>query len=108
MITPMASSPGVTDRGLATIFRLTNRDDRKGHGLASYLSKVDGKRRAIVVDDQTPYGKGLADSFAKGFEGVGGAIVARKAVTVGETDFHERPPQGFRLPVLRRHTRGRA
>jgi branched-chain amino acid transport system substrate-binding protein len=88
MLTPMASSPGVTDRGLANIFRLTNRDDRKGPGLASYLYKVDGKRRAIVVDDQTPYGKGLADSFAKGFEGVGGTILARKAVTVGDTDFH--------------------
>ncbi len=88
MITPMASSPGVTERGLAHIFRLTNRDDRKGPGLASYLYKSDGKRRAIVVDDQTPYGKGLADSFAKGFEGVGGSILVRKAVTVGETDFH--------------------
>src|SRR5712692_10468584 len=88
MITPMSSSPGVTDRGLPNVFRLTNRDDRKGPGLASYLYKVDGKRRAIVVDDQTPYGKGLADSFAKGFEGVGGSILARKAVAVGETDFH--------------------
>jgi branched-chain amino acid transport system substrate-binding protein len=88
MITPMASSPGVTERGLAHIFRLTNRDDRKGPGLASYLYKTDGKRRAIVVDDQTPYGKGLADSFAKGFESVGGSILARQAVTVGETDFH--------------------
>jgi len=88
MITAMASSPGVTERGLTHVFRLTNRDDRKGPGLASYLYKTDGKRRAIVVDDQTPYGKGLADSFAKGFESVGGSILARKAVTVGETDFH--------------------
>ncbi len=88
MITPMSSSPGVTDRGLPTIFRLTNRDDRKGPGLANYLYTVDGKRRGIIVDDQTQYGKGLADSFAKGFEGAGGTVVARQAVKVGDTDFH--------------------
>ena len=88
ILTPMSSSPGVTDRGLPTIFRLTNRDDRKGPGLANYLYTVDGKRRAVVVDDQTQYGKGLADNFAKGFEAAGGAIAARQAVKVGDTDFH--------------------
>lgn len=88
MITPMSSSPGVTDRGLPTTFRLTNRDDRKGPGLANYLYTVNGKRRGVVVDDQTQYGKGLADSFAKGFEAAGGTVVARQAVKVGDTDFH--------------------
>lgn len=88
MITPMSSNPGVTDRGLPTIFRLTNRDDRKGPGLANYLYTVNGKRRAVVVDDQTQYGKGLADSFAKGFEAAGGIVVAHQTVKVGDTDFH--------------------
>jgi branched-chain amino acid transport system substrate-binding protein len=87
MITPMSSSPGVTDRGLANVFRLTNRDDRKGPGLASYLYKVDGKRRGVVIDDQTPYGKTLADNFVKGFEAVGGKVVTRQGVKVGDTDF---------------------
>ena len=32
MITPMSSSPGVTEQGFANVFRLTNRDDRKGPG----------------------------------------------------------------------------
>ena len=81
MITPMSSNPGVTENGLANVFRLTNRDDRKGPGLAHYLIDKMGKKRAIVIDDQTPYGKGLADAFAKGFESAGGAIVAdRKSV----------------------------
>jgi hypothetical protein len=30
VITPMASNPKVTESGFTTIFRLTNRDDRKG------------------------------------------------------------------------------
>jgi branched-chain amino acid transport system substrate-binding protein len=87
MITPMSSNPGVTENGLANVFRLTNRDDRKGPGLARYLiSKMD-KKRAIVIDDQTQYGKGLADAFSAGFQAAGGAIVARDAVKVGDTQF---------------------
>src|ERR1700722_19436933 len=87
MITPMSSNPGVTENDLANVFRLTNRDDRKGPGLARYLIDKMGKKRAIVIDDQTPYGKGLADDFSKGFEAAGGAIAARDAIKVGDTQF---------------------
>jgi branched-chain amino acid transport system substrate-binding protein len=88
VITPMASNPKVTESGFATIFRLTNRDDRKGPGLARYLMQKMGKKRALVVDDGTPYGVGLADQFVTGF-GAGGTVVDRKSVKVGDQDFAE-------------------
>jgi len=88
MITPMSSNPAVTDRGLPNVFRLTNRDDHKGPGLAGYLYQKRGKRKAVVVDDQTVYGKGLADVFAKTFSALGGAVVAHPTVKVGDRDFH--------------------
>jgi branched-chain amino acid transport system substrate-binding protein len=87
MITPMSSNPSVTENGLANVFRLTNRDDRKGPGLAGYLVNSMGKRRAVVIDDGTQYGKGLADSFVKGYEAKGGTIIQRQAVKVGDTQF---------------------
>src|SRR5260370_41281484 len=83
VITPMASNPKVTESGFATIFRLTNRDDRKGPGLARYLMQKMGKKRALVVDDGTPYGVGLADQFVAGF-GAGGTVADRKSGTVGD------------------------
>jgi branched-chain amino acid transport system substrate-binding protein len=88
VITPMASNPKVTESGFATIFRLTNRDDRKGPGLARYLMQKMGKTRALVIDDGTPYGIGLADQFVTGF-GAGGTVVDRKSVKVGDQDFAE-------------------
>ena len=88
VITPMASNPKVTESGFTTIFRLTNRDDRKGPGLAHYLMQKMGKTRALVVDDGTSYGVGLADQFVAGF-GDGGTVVARKSVQVGEKDFSD-------------------
>jgi branched-chain amino acid transport system substrate-binding protein len=98
MITPMSSNPAVTDRGLGNVFRLTNRDDHKGPGVAAYLYGKLGKRRAVVIDDQTVYGKGLADVFAKTFAALGGAVVARPTVKVGDRDFHAMLaslPKGF-------------
>ena len=89
MITPMSSNPAVTDRGLSGIFRLTNRDDRKGPGLANYLVTTMKKHRAVVFDDGTPYGTGLADLFSKGFEAKGGVIVKRQSVKAGETQFDQ-------------------
>jgi branched-chain amino acid transport system substrate-binding protein len=76
----------VTESGFATVFRLTNRDDRKGPGLARYLIQKMGKRRALIVDDATPYGVGLADQFIVGFSREG-TVVARKSVKVGDRDF---------------------
>lgn len=87
MLTPMSSNPGVTERGLPNVFRLTNRDDHKGPGLAAYLYRRAGKRRAVVVDDQTAYGRGLADLFAGAFTKLGGTVVARPTVKVGDRDF---------------------
>ena len=87
MLTPMSSNPGVTEAGLPNVFRLTNRDDRKGPGFAKWLVAKMGKRNAVIVDDGTLYGKGLADGFGGGFAAAGGAVAARASVRVGDTDF---------------------
>src|SRR5262245_5928863 len=86
-ITPMSSNPGVTELGLGNIFRLTNRDDRKGPGLARWLYDKMGKRRTVVLDDGTTYGRGLADGFATGFEQRGGGVLLRQSVHAGDIDF---------------------
>ena len=72
---------------MANVFRLTNRDDRKGPGLARWLIARMGKKAAVVVDDGTAYGKGLADQFSSGFTAAGGAIVTRWTAKAGQTDF---------------------
>ena len=87
IVTPMASNPAITEQGLANVFRLTNRDDHKGPALARWLTTKMGKKAAVVVDDGTPYGKGIADQFSSGFTAAGGAIVTRWTAKAGQTDF---------------------
>src|SRR5262245_1339773 len=47
VITPMASNPKVTESGFGTLFRLTNRDDKKGPAFARFLLQKMGKKRAL-------------------------------------------------------------
>jgi branched-chain amino acid transport system substrate-binding protein len=87
IVTPMASNPAITEQGLANVFRLTNRDDHKGPALARWLTTKMGKKAAVVIDDGTPYGKGIADQFSSGFAAAGGAVVTRWTAKAGQTDF---------------------
>ena len=87
VLTPMASNPAITEHGLANVFRLTNRDDRKGPALAQWLTTRMGKKAAVVVDDGTPYGKGIADQFSSGFTAAGGTVVKSLTAKAGQTDF---------------------
>jgi branched-chain amino acid transport system substrate-binding protein len=87
VLTPMASNPAITEKGLANVFRLTNRDDHKGPALARWLTTSMGKKAAVVVDDGTPYGKGIADQFSNGFAAAGGTVLTRWTAKAGQTDF---------------------
>ena len=61
-IAPAALSPSVTDRGLATVFRMCGRDDEQGVIAARYL-QARHIARVAIVHDRTSAGKALADSL---------------------------------------------
>ena len=87
MITPSATNPKVTERGLSNVFRTCGRDDQQGKLWAELaLGKLKDKKIAIV-HDKTTYGQGLADA-AKGFMNAGGKKeVLYEGVNVGEKDY---------------------
>src|SRR5579864_5370863 len=86
-VTPSATNPKVTDRGLWDAFRTCGRDDQQGKLWADYaLTNLKGKKIAII-HDKTTYGKGLADA-AKGFMNEGGMKeVLYEGVNTGEKDY---------------------
>ena len=87
MITPSATNPKVTERGLSNVFRTCGRDDQQGKLWAELaLGKLKDKKIAIV-HDKTTYGQGLADA-AKGFMNAGGKKeVLYEGVNAGEKDY---------------------
>lgn len=87
MITPTATAPDLTGRGLETIFRTCGRDDQQALVAADYVLKNMKDKKIAVLDDKGAYGKGLADAFAAALKEGGVEPVLRQSLTAGEKDF---------------------
>src|SRR4051794_16676698 len=86
-ITPSATNPKITERGMWNIFRTCGRDDQQGEVAGKYiLTKFKGKKIAIV-HDKTTYGQGLADETKKAMNKGGLKEVLYEGVNVGEKDY---------------------
>jgi branched-chain amino acid transport system substrate-binding protein len=86
-ITPSATNPKITERGMWNIFRTCGRDDQQGEVASKYiLAKFKGKKVAIV-HDKTTYGQGLADETKKGLNKGGIKEVLYEGINLGEKDF---------------------
>ena len=86
-ITPSATNPKVTERGMWNIFRTCGRDDQQGAVAAAYILKHFKGKKIAIVHDKTTYGQGLADETKKGLEKGGMKEVLYEGVNVGEKDY---------------------
>jgi branched-chain amino acid transport system substrate-binding protein len=86
-ITPSATNPQITERGLWNIFRTCGRDDQQGAVAGEYIVKHFKGKKVAVVDDKTTYGKGLADETIKAMAKGGIKPVLREGINIGEKDF---------------------
>ncbi|GLO70423.1 branched-chain amino acid ABC transporter substrate-binding protein [Phaeobacter inhibens] len=87
MISPSASSPGLTtmeDNGL--FFRTTPSDARQGEVMAQVL-KDRGVNSIALTYTNNDYGKGLSDSIKSNFEAVGGEVTIVAAHEDGKGDY---------------------
>ena len=87
MITPSATNPKVTDRGLWGVFRTGGRDDQQGMLWAEYARDKLKDKWIAVVHDNTTYGKGLADVALDNMHKFGVKEVLYDSVNTGEKDY---------------------
>ena len=86
-ITPAATNPKVTDRGMWNIFRTCGRDDQQGVVAGAIVAERFKGKRVAVVHDKTTYGQGLADETRKTMNAKGLKEVLYEGVNVGEKDY---------------------
>ncbi len=89
MVSPSCTAPSLTaaDTGTPIFNRVCWNDKIQGPAAGRFAREVLGVSKAATIHDGSPYAEQLGAEFAKGFEELGGEIVAREAVNVGDTDM---------------------
>ncbi|MEN3148197.1 branched-chain amino acid ABC transporter substrate-binding protein [Neorhizobium sp. IRAMC:178] len=87
MVTPTATTPALTTRGLTNVFRTCGRDDQQAVVAADYVLKKFKDKKVAIINDKGAYGKGLADAFKAALNAGGVKEVLDDAVTPGDKDF---------------------
>jgi len=88
MISPASTNPALTTQGFNNVFRVCATDAVQGPAAADVAFTNFGLKSAVVIDDSTPYGEGLAAEFAKKFEANGGKILFSEKTSDKDADFN--------------------
>jgi branched-chain amino acid transport system substrate-binding protein len=87
IIAPSATRASLTKSGdFPTFFRVIPNDDDQGPTIASFIEEELEADEVFIIDDQTSYSTGLADTAAEALEGAG-ITVRRDSVSQDQTDF---------------------
>ena len=86
-VTPAATNPKFTERGLWNVFRTCGRDDQQGSIAGGYLAANFKDAKIAVVHDKTTSGQGLADETKKAMNAKGVTEVMYEGINVGDKDF---------------------
>jgi branched-chain amino acid transport system substrate-binding protein len=86
-ISPSATNPIYTNQGFKTAFRVIANDVAQGAALGKFIAEQLHAKKVVIIDDQSAYGKGLADEFEKAAKAGGVEVVAREAGDDKTTDF---------------------
>ncbi len=87
-VSPASTNPALTQQGLDNVFRTCATDDVQGPAGAEAAFTTLGFKTAVVIDDSTPYGEGLAAEWAKKFEALGGKVLFTEKTADKDTDFN--------------------
>ncbi len=89
LISPAATNPRLTERGLRYTFRTCGRDDQQGTMVGDRIAKDwPGARIAIVHDGQV-YGQGVAEEAKRRLDELGIATTLFEQVRPGQTEFSD-------------------
>src|SRR6185503_17593824 len=86
-ITPSATNPVFTERGLWDTFRTCGRDDQQGAVAGKWIADNEKGAKVAVLHDKTPYGQGLADETKKAMNAAGLTEVMYEGINTGDNDF---------------------
>jgi len=87
MVTPTATAPDLTARGLTNVFRTCGRDDQQAEVAAAYVLANLKDKKIAILDDKGAYGAGLAKAFKTALNAGGVTEVDAQSINPGEKDY---------------------
>lgn len=86
-ITPASTNPAFTDNGSWNTFRTCGRDDQQGKLAGHTLATTYKDKRIAILNDNSTYGKGIADQTKKYANAEGKTEELYTAYVAGEHDY---------------------
>ncbi|OYV37718.1 MAG: branched chain amino acid ABC transporter substrate-binding protein, partial [Acidocella sp. 20-61-6] len=86
-ISPASTNPTYTDEGSAFTFRTCGRDDQQGLVAAEYIAKHFPNAKIAVLDDNSTYGKGIADQVRLNLKKLNVPVAYNTSYTAGDKDY---------------------
>ena len=86
-ISPASTNPQYTDDGSPFTYRVCGRDDQQGKVAAEYIAKHFPKDKIAVLDDNSTYGKGIADQVRMNLKKLGIKDSYDASYTAGDKDY---------------------
>lgn len=82
-----STNPQLTELGYKEAFRVIGRDDQQAPFAANFIATSLHAKTAAVLNDNTTYGKGLADSLVTALGSRGVKVVFNDSITPGQSDY---------------------
>ena len=89
MISPISSSPMLTELHRSNVFRVVPRDDASGILAANYVANHWSKEKLAILHDDTAFGKGWADETKKRLNNLHLTEAVFEAFVPGKTDYSD-------------------
>ena len=86
-ISAASTNPKFTDEGGWNVARVCGRDDAQGKVAGAFIAKKYAGKNVAILQDKSPYGKGLADETKKAMNAAGLNEVMYEAINAGEKDY---------------------
>ncbi len=86
-ISPASTNPAYTDQGAWNTFRVCGRDDQQGEVAGKFLADHFKEKKIAILNDNSAYGKGLAEETKKNLNANGVTEAMFATYTPGERDY---------------------
>lgn len=86
-VSPSATAVSLAKNGWKTWHRVLANDDVQGPGDADFMAKTLSAKNVAVIDDQSEYGKGLADAVRKQLATAGVTVKVNDSIDPEESNY---------------------